>query len=109
MTRKTIENWNDWCNDKVVLTDPADNPVLINVNTIKHLGTVDSFTAVFCTEGDYFEVKETIPEVLAAIGEGVEETYKRQEERAKAEEAARKAQYEAMMQAHQEAKKDEQE
>lgn len=105
MTRKTLPNWNDWCNDKVVLTDANGNPVLINVNTIKHLCTVDSFTAVFCTEGDYFEVKETIPEVLAAIGEGVEETYARQEAQQKAAEEARKAQYEAMMKAQQDEQK----
>ena len=96
MTRKTLPNWNDWCNDKVVLTDAAGNPILINVNTIKHLSTIDGFTGVYCTEGDYFEVKESMEEVLAAIGEGVAETYARQEAAQKAAEEARRAQYEAM-------------
>lgn len=106
MTRKTLPNWNDWCNDKVVLTDPNNNTVLINVNCIKHLATIDAYTAVYCTEGDYFEVKESMEEVLKAIGEGVEETYARQEAEKKAAEEARRAQYEAMVAAQKEAKQD---
>lgn len=95
MTRKTLPNWNDWCNDKIVLTDAAGNPVLINLNTVKHLAIIGDFTALYCTEGDYFEVKESLEQVMAEISECVKESMERAEAERKAAEEARRAQYEA--------------
>lgn len=95
---KTLKNWNDWCNDKIVLTTEEDKVLVVNLNTIKHLEeALDGCTMVYCTEGECFVVKETVEDILGIVLEVVEETNKRRKE---AEEAQRK-QYEEMYKAQQ--------
>lgn len=88
-----FENWNDWCNDKIVLTTEEDKTILVNLNTVKHLEeALDGDTLVYCTEGECFVVKESIPTILGIVKEVVEET----EARHKAAAEAQRKQYEEM-------------
>lgn len=102
-TRKKLETWNDWCNDKLVLTGIDDKTILVNINTIKHIAVLDDCTALHCTEGDYFEVKESLTEILEMIGAELQESEQRREAMIKAEEERRRAQYEAYQKAQQDA------
>lgn len=102
-TRKKLETWNEWCNDKLVLTGPDDKTILVNINTIKHIAQLDDCTALHCTEGDYFEVKESMTEILEMIGVELQESEQRREAMIKAEEERRRAQYEAYQKAQQDA------
>lgn len=91
-----LENWNAWCNDKIVLHNIEDLTCLINLNTVLHLEeTPDKTTIVSCTDGVEFEVKESIKDILALVGEIVEESEARRKE---AEEAQRAAYAEQMKQ-----------
>lgn len=90
---KTLNNWNDWCNDKIVLTTEEDKTLLVNLNTIKHLEeALDGCTLVYCTEGECFVVKENVEDILGIVKEVVEET----EARHKAAAEAQRKQYEEM-------------
>ena len=101
-----LQNWNDWCNDKVVLHTEAGYPVLLSPNAILGLEAFDKGTTVCCVDGYATDVSETIEEVLGLIKELVAESEARKKAAAEAEEAARKAQYEAYMKAQQEAKQE---
>lgn len=102
-TRKKLETWNDWCNDKLVLTTTDGFTALVNINTIKHVAQLDDCTALHCTEGDYFEVKESMAEILEQIGLELQESEQRKEAMIKAEEERRRAQYEAFQKAQKDA------
>lgn len=102
-TRKKLETWNDWCNDKLVLTTTDGETILVNINTIKHMCTLGDYTALHCTEGDYFEVKESMAEILEQIGLELQESEQRKEAMIKAEEERRRAQYEAYQKAQKDA------
>lgn len=91
-----LDNWNAWCNDKIVLHDIEGLEVLINLNTVLHLQkTPEGTTVVSCTEGYEFEVKETIVEILSVVSEVIDES----EARRKALEDAQRAQYAEQMKA----------
>lgn len=102
-TRKKLETWNDWCNDKLVLTTTEGYTILVNINTIKHVSQLEDCTALRCTEGDYFEVKESMTEILEQIGLELQESEQRKEAMIKAEEERRRAQYEAYQKAQKDA------
>lgn len=97
-----LDNWNNWCNDKIILHNDEGYPVLVSPNAILGLEAFEKGTSVFCVDGYMTDVTETIEEVLGLIKELVAESEARKKAAAEAEEAARKAQYEAYMKAQQE-------
>lgn len=88
-----LNNWNGWCGDKIVLHNSADYPIILSPNAILGLEETDAGTDIALVDGVYFNAKEKIEEVLAAIGEALEESKAR---RAAQEEEQRK-QYAEMM------------
>lgn len=90
-----LNNWNGWCGDKIVLHNSADYPIILSPNAILGLEETDAGTDIAMVDGIYFNAKEKIEEVLAAIGEALEESNARRE--AKAEE--QRKQYAEMMEA----------
>lgn len=76
---KKLKNWNDWCNDKLLLTSIDDGEVLISVNTILGLERVPSqnLTQVMMVDGYMSEVTEDIDEILGYIAEGLKASEER--------------------------------
>lgn len=93
-----LNNWNAWCNDKVLLHSSENGlAVLLSPNAILGLEQCEGFSQIAMVDGLYFEVKETVEDILAAIGELITES----EARRAAQAEAQKKQYEEMMQAEQ--------
>lgn len=101
MTMKKLKNWNDWCNDKAVFTGCEGFPILLTPNAILAIEATESGCDINMAEGYCVCVKETLEEVLAIIGERVEEGKKKREE-----EIARQRQEYAEMMAQQKIEKE---
>lgn len=96
-----LNNWNPWCNDKVVLHSADNNlPVLLSPNAVLALEEGPDYTTVALVDGLFFDVKEKAEEILGFIAEMVEESEKRRQAR---EEEQRK-QYAEMMKEQTQAK-----
>ena len=87
-----LQNWNDWCNDKILLHSSENNlPILLSPNATLAVEQCDGFTEVAMVDGLYFEVKETVEEFLSLVGEALKEGAARREAQAKAQEERYKA------------------
>lgn len=90
-----FNNWNSWCNDKIVVTSKeGDRKALINVNCIMHIEDDVNGTVLFCTDQYSCQVKESIEDILGMISEVLAESKARKEAAEKAEEERLRAQYE---------------
>lgn len=93
MNVKDLNNYSDWCFDKIVLTN-ENGKIIVNANTIMHIEEVSQGgSVVYCTEGIIFEVNETAETVLGRIKDLVSESKERKEAAKKADEER----YAAMM------------
>jgi len=92
MERNKLKNWNDWCNDKILLhSDENDLPILLSPNAVLAVEQCTDFTQIAMVDGLYFEVKETVEEFLGLVGEALKESAARKEAQAKAQEEKYKA------------------
>lgn len=97
-----LNNWNAWCNDKIVLHN-SDNglPMLLSPNAILAIEqTAEDACTVALVDGMFFDVTGTLGEILGIIGECVAES----EARKKAFEDEQRKKYEEAMKAEQETK-----
>lgn len=92
-----LNNWNAWCNDKVLLHSEEDLPILLSPNAILGLQQTTTGTEIALVDGLYFSVTEKIEDILAAIGELITES----EARKAAQAEEQRKQYEEMMKAEQ--------
>lgn len=91
-----LNNWNAWCNDKVLLhSSEGGFPILVSPNAVLALEQCEGFTQLAVVDGLYFEVKETVEEILSIIGELIVES----EARKKAQAEEQRKQYEDMVKA----------
>jgi len=88
-----MNNWNAWCNDKVLLHTCEGYPVLLSPNAVLGLEGTETSTNIALVDGLYFEVKETVEEILGNIGELIKES----EARKAAQAEEQRKQYEEMM------------
>lgn len=79
---RKLANWNEWCNDKIVLTNTEGHDVVFSPNDVTGIeGNAEGCT-VCVTNAWSFDVQESVEDVLKIIGEGVEESKERQKKRA---------------------------
>ena len=96
---KKLNNWNDWCNDKVVFTSITGQPIVFSPNAIFGFEQTADGSIVYCVDGITLDIQERAEEALAIIGEGVEESKVRQEKKRKEEEEKARKAYEDMQKA----------
>jgi len=92
-----LNNWNAWCNDKVLLHSEEDLPILLSPNAILGIQQTSAGTEIALVDGLYFTVTEKVEDILAAIGELITES----EARKAAQAEEQRKQYEEMMKAEQ--------
>ena len=92
-----LNNWNAWCNDKVLLHSEENLPILLSPNAILGLQQTTTSTEIALVDGLYFTVTEKVEDILAAIGELITES----EARKAAQAEEQRKQYEEMMKAEQ--------
>lgn len=88
-----LNNWNAWCNDKVLLHSEEDLPILLSPNAILGIQQTSAGTEIALVDGLYFTVTEKVEDILAAIGELITES----EARKAAQAEEQRKQYEEMM------------
>ena len=93
-----LNNWNAWCNDKVLLHNEEGFPILLSPNAILGIEQAEgNSTDIAMVDGIFFTVKETVEEILALIGELIKESEARRAEQAEEQ----RKQYEEMQKAAQ--------
>lgn len=92
-----LNNWNAWCNDKVLLHSEEDLPILLSPNAILGIQQTSAGTEIALVDGLYFTVTEKVEDILAAIGDLITES----EARKAAQAEEQRKQYEEMMKAEQ--------
>lgn len=92
-----LNNWNAWCNDKVLLHSEEGLPILLSPNAILGIQQTSAGTEIALVDGLYFTATEKVEDILAAIGDLITES----EARKAAQAEEQRKQYEEMMKAEQ--------
>lgn len=91
MNVSELTNTSEWCNDKIILNVKEGQKALVNANTIMHIEEAKEGCTLWCTEGFFFDVTESMEEVLGLIKDLVSASKERKEAAKKAEEERYKA------------------
>jgi hypothetical protein len=89
----TLKNWNDWCNDKILLTSAdTEKDLIISPNAILGIEGGAESTILHLVDGIIVEAKEDVETILGYISELIVASNARREAAAKAQ----REQYEAL-------------